>query len=115
MQGIVYVLSNPAMPGLVKIGMTNRDHLEDRVRELSNTSVPTPFIVEGWAWVEDARVCERLLHDWLSAVRMNSRREFFSISAVAVFKMLLSNWAVILWGISGVYERRSRNQKVYYA
>ena len=115
MQGIVYVVSNPAMPGLVKIGMTNRDQLDDRVRELSNTSVPTPFIVEGWAWVEDARVCERFLHDWLSAVRMNSRREFFSISAVAVFKMLLSDWAVILWGILDVYKRRPPNPRVYHA
>ena len=112
-QGIVYVLSNPAMPGLVKIGMTSRDQLDDRVRELSNTSVPAPFVVELWAWVEDARACERLLHGWLSGVRMNSRREFFFVPVAAVFKMLRSDWAITLWGILGVYNWYSPSPGVH--
>ena len=41
--GIVYVLTNPAMPDLVKIGMTNRDNVDARMKELFNTSVPVPF------------------------------------------------------------------------
>lgn len=41
--GIVYVLTNPAMPGLVKIGMTTRDNLDARMRELYGTGVPVPF------------------------------------------------------------------------
>jgi hypothetical protein len=32
--GIVYVLTNPAMPGLVKIGMTNRESLDARLKEI---------------------------------------------------------------------------------
>ena len=102
MQGIVYVLSNPAMPGLVKIGMTNRDQLADRVRELSDTSVPTPFSVEVWARVEDARSCENLLHHWLSAARPNPQREFFAVSAALIATMLISDWAIVLWGILDV-------------
>lgn len=42
-EGIVYVLSNEAMPGLVKIGLTGRKDLEDRLNELYNTSVPVPY------------------------------------------------------------------------
>ena len=32
--GIVYVLTNPVMPDLVKIGMTNRDTIDARMKEL---------------------------------------------------------------------------------
>lgn len=41
--GYVYILSNPSMPGLLKIGMTRFDPTR-RVQELSSaTGVPTQF------------------------------------------------------------------------
>lgn len=43
--GHIYILVNPSMEGLVKIGKTTRDP-ESRARELSQaTGVPTPFYV----------------------------------------------------------------------
>src|SRR5688572_6679317 len=43
--GYLYVLINPSLPGLVKIGKTNRDP-EQRAAELSAaTGVPTPFVL----------------------------------------------------------------------
>ena len=45
-EGIVYVLSNEAMPGLVKIGLTQRSELEVRLNELYSTGVPLPFTCE---------------------------------------------------------------------
>ncbi len=41
--GIVYVLTNPVMPGIVKIGMTERSDIDKRLRELYTTGVPVPF------------------------------------------------------------------------
>ena len=41
--GIVYLLTNPVMPGLVKIGMTTREDIDTRMRELYSTGVPVPF------------------------------------------------------------------------
>lgn len=47
MEGWVYVLSNPCMPGIYKIGMTTTSP-EVRARELSSaTGVPAPFKVEA--------------------------------------------------------------------
>src|SRR3954466_7359261 len=43
--GFVYILINPSLPGLVKIGKTTRSS-ESRAMELSApTGLPTPFIV----------------------------------------------------------------------
>jgi hypothetical protein len=41
--GIVYLLTNPVMPGLVKIGMTAQEDIDRRMRELYTTDVPVPF------------------------------------------------------------------------
>ena len=46
MTAIVYVASNAAMPGLVKIGTTSRDDVHARLDELYGTGVPFPFKCE---------------------------------------------------------------------
>ena len=44
MPNIVYVLTNPAMPGIVKIGMTDmRQNVQHRMGQLYSTGVPLPF------------------------------------------------------------------------
>ena len=56
--GIVYVLSNRVMPGLVKIGMTTRCEIDSRLKELYTTGVPVPFDVE-YACEVDACDCAK--------------------------------------------------------
>jgi len=41
--GVVYVLTNPEIPGLVKIGKTSRGSVDVRLNELHSTGVPVPF------------------------------------------------------------------------
>lgn len=43
MKGLVYLLTNPAMPGIVKIGLTTRGDMGQRLQELFTTGVPVPF------------------------------------------------------------------------
>lgn len=43
--GIVYLLTNPVMPGLVKIGMTAQEDIDKRMKELYTTGVPVPLNV----------------------------------------------------------------------
>ena len=60
MKEIIYILINPAMPGLVKIGRTN--NLEDRLRSLDNTSTPLPFQCIYAVEVDKDLNIEKLLH-----------------------------------------------------
>ena len=51
---IVYVLTNPAMPGLVKIGKTTQLEVEERMKQLYGTGVPVPFDCSFACQVKDA-------------------------------------------------------------
>ena len=79
--GYIYILSNSAMPGLLKIGRTDR-HPEQRARELRTTGVPHPFVLEHYVDVEDSAHAEAQIHQFLQSkgARMSTDREFFSIS-----------------------------------
>lgn len=91
MSEIVYVFSNPAMPGLVKIGLTSRDNIDDRLKELFTTSVPVPFECEYACKVDDSAAVENALHIAFGPNRINPQREFFEIEAeqaIAILKIL---------------------------
>jgi hypothetical protein len=77
MPEIVYVLTNEAMPGLVKIGLTT-DSVEARLTNLSShTGVPLPFECYFAAEVEDSTRIEKILHQLFAEHRINPKREFF--------------------------------------
>ncbi len=88
--GIVYVLTNSAMPDLVKIGMTTRDNVDTRMKELFTTSVPVAFECEFACKVEDCAKVEKALHIAFSPNRVHPQREFFKIApeqAIAILKL----------------------------
>lgn len=81
--GFVYALSNRSMPGLFKIGMTDRSPSE-RALELSKaTGCPTPFELMFYTEVFDARAVERNLHEELAEYRVDESREFFRLGSMA--------------------------------
>ncbi len=84
----VYLLSNSSIPDWVKIGRTN--DLERRLKELYNTSIPTPFKLEDSIKTENmnkAMVVEKSIHTLIDNLNPMLRketeaknREFFKIS-----------------------------------
>ena len=74
--GIVYLLTHEAMPNLTKIGRTDR-LIEDRLRELNNTSVPFAFRCFYAAEVTNAADVERRLHDAFKDSHVG--KEFFEL------------------------------------
>lgn len=79
--GIVYLLTNPVMPGLVKIGMTTQEDIDKRMKELYTTGVPVPFDCEFACRVKkgDCLKIEKALHKAFAPNRINANREFFRI------------------------------------
>lgn len=96
--GFVYVLSNPAMPDVYKVGMTERSPFK-RAEELSaTTAIPMPFRVAMYVAVPNMEACEREVHQVMDQCRLSRSREFFKCPAcivhdnVAYFEGVLSVW-----------------------
>ncbi len=87
-QGIVYVLTNSAMPDMVKIGSTRRADIGDRLRELYSTDVPVPFDCVLARQIENHAAVEAALHTAFSPSRVNPSREFFAVSVRQVEAIL---------------------------
>lgn len=77
-KGYVYVLSNPAMPGIVKIGRSKNGGASRASNLYSGaTGVPEPFVLEYEALFEDCVDAEKMVHGWLADCRLSDSREFF--------------------------------------
>jgi T5orf172 domain len=88
--GYIYVLINPSMEGLVKVGKTTRNP-QDRVEELSSsTGVPTPFILVYQEYFEDCSKAELMIHQILESknARISKNREFFKAQPYEVIKII---------------------------
>jgi len=91
---IVYALTNPAMPGLVKIGKTTQEDVTLRMGQLYSTGVPVPFECIYAVQVDDCSKVESALHIAFGPYRINPNREFFKIEdeqAIAILKLLGPN------------------------
>jgi hypothetical protein len=77
--GIVYVLVNPSMPGVVKVGKTTNEATARAAQLSSGTGVPTKFVVYKEYFVADCHAAEHYAHLLLERMfgRPNPSREFF--------------------------------------
>lgn len=86
--GFLYILSNPSMPNIYKIGYTERS-VKERVMELSsNTGVPTPFAIEFSFLTENPKDLESDLHDEFEGYRVNGSREFFKVPLESILSRI---------------------------
>lgn len=87
--GYLYLLMNPSMPGLIKIGKTTRT-ADQRLKELgAATGVPTPFALVFEVWVHDCHRAEKYVHDLLSENRVAGNREFFNVASTVAIKIMM--------------------------
>ena len=91
MSGWIYIFVNEAMPGLVKIGMTERQP-QDRLRELSkNTSCPIDFECHAAWFLDGINIfeIETMIHKQFNEYRINNNREFFRINPESASKKVI--------------------------
>jgi hypothetical protein len=75
--GFVYILANESMPGIYKIGLTDRSPALRALELSKSTSAPTSFDVVCYGEYDDAKDVERDMHDHFGARRVSDNREFF--------------------------------------
>ena len=89
----IYIMTNPAYEGYVKIGFTDTD-VYKRAKELSSASgVMFDFEVYGY-YETPAKLGDKSLHKIIDGLnpelRVNKRREFYKMSAKAAYEFLYS-------------------------
>jgi len=104
--GFVYVLANPAMPGLYKIGFTTQS-VQIRISDLSRgTSVPAAFYKVLEVTTYNPAAVERDVHLLLDKSRSNSRREFFQFKSDTE----AASAVLVAAGQSGFYQPVTDNR-----
>lgn len=87
--GWVYVIESPSLKGMVKIGTSRRlNGPFERVRELSGSSLPEAFRINGFCFSDDAFALENNMHKYFFKQRVNPNKEFFYITPQEAIKVL---------------------------
>ena len=94
MKGWVYVITNQAMPGLVKVGYSTKDP-ELRAGELNHTGSPHAYLVEYELLIDETDKVEQGTHRFLSSKR--EAKEWFRCSpeeAIVAIKQIAGSGAI---------------------
>lgn len=109
-KGYIYCMSNDCMPGIYKIGKTNRNpaiRLAEANRppkKSAEFAVPLPYKIEFAMYVANSGDKERSIHDSLTPERVNPGREFFRRSLPLIrslFGIMDGEWWDEIQSISG--------------
>ena len=94
--GYIYILTNKSFnrTDCIKIGYSDKSNLQERIKQLSNTSVPEPF--ELYATYEVPKIRgskpDKKIHDLIGilnpSLRLNPGREFFEMEPWDAYDML---------------------------
>jgi hypothetical protein len=104
--GFIYCLGNEAMPGIYKIGMTDRAPSQ-RCFELSNTtSAAKPFDLLCYGEVNDALRIEKQIHADFARYRINRSREFFALDYRAICDEFTSHTTMLAETPEGMLEAK---------
>lgn len=98
---IVYILTNRSLDGWIKIGMTTKNDIKQRLDELNrSTAIPLDFRVYALLYCDDARKTEAVIHGFFDDInpeihaiseRTNghiAKKEFFQITPEKAYNVM---------------------------
>jgi hypothetical protein len=78
--GHIYILQNTSVPGIFKIGFTERS-VADRLNEINKaTGVITPWQVRDFWFTQEPYLAEQEIHERLKDYRVEDNREGFAVN-----------------------------------
>ncbi len=99
--GLVYILTNPCLDGWIKIGMTEKPDITDRLKELNQPSnIPLSYQCYATYEVENPLTVEQCVHRLIDKIDFNlhaietlsngktRKREFFRLAPETAFSIL---------------------------
>ena len=109
--GWVYVLTNEAMPGLVKVGQTYKTP-EIRAQELSSeTGVAAQYVVVYKAFVPNYDQVEKVVHDKLKSAGKHYNKEFFKCEPFEAIRHIRDNAKIKFQESKEDVDKRIQQQK----
>ena len=81
--GFIYILSNPSMPGVFKVGLTTNS-VRQRIKDLNTTGIPKSFQAEKIFHIREThlKAVEQLAHKKLKNKDLHHGKEFFEGSLI---------------------------------
>ena len=109
--GWVYVLTNEAMSGLVKVGQTYKTP-EIRAQELSSeTGVAAQYVVVYKAFVPNYEQVEKIVHNKLKSAGKHYNKEFFKCETFEAIRHIRDSTTIKFEESKEDVDRQIRQQK----
>ena len=106
-----YVLTNEAMPGLVKVGQTYKTP-EIRAQELSSeTGVAAQYVVVYKAFVPNYEQVEKIVHDKLKSAGKHYNKEFFKCEIFEAIRHIRDSTSIKFEESKEDIDKRIQQQK----
>lgn len=64
----------------------------ERISELSSSSLPFPFVLDGFCFSDDSFAIESAMHEYFDKKRVSANREFFYITANEAVQVLSNHF-----------------------
>ena len=112
--GFIYCLGNKAMPGIYKIGMTERAPAQ-RCAEISGvTAAALPFDVLCFGQVEDPRRVESEIHGIFAPFRVSDVREFFETDYSRIYDAICEYSNAVAMTAEGAEEAERESLRMTF-